>query len=237
MKNRRRRGNTGTARSVASQLMGLSLFIMLLAFFIVLNAISSYEESKAFPVMASLGNAFSTRLETWRMEEKPVFTKSNDSALNEGSTIEQLQTLFSAQIPGYKSIVDQGNGVMAVQLSLEAFEEAVLAVQTSGVSSPDKDFFLRTLVALVKTDYAGAPYRMDIVLNINENPANLENSQPQKLSSLMKRMGLVAGKIEKAGLPVKLMSIGIQKGQEETVELLFHRHIPFNPLGEDVNGR
>ena len=67
-RSRRRRGSAGTAKSVSSQLLGLSLFIMLLAFFIVLNAISNFEESKIKPVMANLSHTFAANMqqEWWR---------------------------------------------------------------------------------------------------------------------------------------------------------------------------
>ena len=57
--NRRRRiEDSGSGKSV--QLLSLALFIMLLAFFIVLNAVSTFEPNKVEPIIGSLESTFST---------------------------------------------------------------------------------------------------------------------------------------------------------------------------------
>lgn len=250
MRNRRRRGSTGTASSVASQIMGLSLFIMLLAFFIVLNAISTYEETKARPVMDSINYAFAARVMQENVNQRPSVTQSEDVSVNEGNTLERMKALFTSQIPSHEAVVSQRKGVMHIRLDFADFEAAVLAVGQRENLHQDNDsarflkgFFLPTLVALMKSGTTGATYRMDMVLNIADDPAALQNEQPQQLSAIMKRLGRMAEKIEATGLDTKLMSIGLQKGMDGKIELLFRPHIPFNPLGTgrelegDVNER
>ncbi len=245
MRNRRRKTGAGTARSMSAQLLGLSLFIMLLAFFIVLNAISSYEETKVRPIMDSLGEVFSSRLqEDERVEESPSVTEDESKSINEGSALDKMQALFKSQIPSHEAVVSNRKGVMYVKVPFDDFEEAILAVgQPSKVKKQEegeqaqflKGFFLPTLISLVDMDTGNIPYRMDIVLNVNENPARLQNRRPKKLAALMKKMGRIASKIEDAGLPTKLVSVGLQKGEEDMVEIIFRRHIAFNPLGPDEN--
>ena len=48
--------------SSGSQVLALGLFIMLLAFFIVLNALSTFDEQLARPVIASLERTFASRI-------------------------------------------------------------------------------------------------------------------------------------------------------------------------------
>lgn len=223
------------ARSMSSELMGLSLFVMMLAFFIVLNAISSYEESKLRPVMNSLDSAFTIHSAAEQQNAGTSVTQSEDASVNEGSALERIRALFTSQIPGHKTILNQRRGVMQVEILFADFEEAVMTLdqqdQGDEKAKDVKKLFLPMLVALMKTQAAGMSYRMDIVLNIGENPAEMQNRQPQQLAALMKRMAAIAQKIEAAGLPVKLISIGTQKGEEGTVELLFRPHAPFNPAG------
>lgn len=239
MKNRRRRGSAGTAKTVGSQLLGLSLFIMLLAFFIVLNAISSYEDVKVRPVMASLSYAFASRMLEQRVDENPSVTQSQEDSIHEGDTLERLKALFTAQIPSSEVAVSSHRGVMYVKLPFDDFEAAVMAVgQRNALNQQQesaqflKGFFLPTLVALMKTDKAGMPYRMDMLLNIDNNPAQMQNRQPKQMVTLIKDMGRIAAKLEDSGLSTKLVSGGLQKGEPGTIELMFRRHVPFNPLGD-----
>ncbi|MCB9996497.1 MAG: flagellar motor protein MotB [Rhodospirillales bacterium] len=222
---------------MSGQLLGLSLFIMLLAFFIVLNAISSYEETKIKPVMESLGYTFSSRMEAANIEDHPSMREDDDTSINEGDTVDRIKALFTAQIPSHEAVVSHTKGVMYMRLPFEDFEAAVMAVgQRNALDQKQESakflsgFFLPTLVALMKTDTVSAPYRMDILLNIEENPAQLQNQQPKKLSAVMKQMSRLAAKIEDAGLSTKLISTGLQKGRPGMVELLFRPHVPFNPL-------
>lgn len=240
MRHRRRKTGAGTAQSMSSQWLGLSLFIMLLAFFIVLNSISSYEAARVSPVMESLGYAFSSRFERIEAEESPSVTPDESESVNEGSSLDQLQALFKSQIPSHEAIVSHRRGMMYVKVSFDDFEQAVMAVGQRNVPEDQeentqflKGFFLPTLISLMSMDEDKAPYRMDIILNINENPARLQNQHPKRLAVIMKKMGHIAGKVEDAGLPTKLISSGLQKGEDGMVELIFRHHIAFNPLGSD----
>ena len=237
MRNRRRSGSTGTAKSMSGQLLGLSLFIMMLAFFIVLNAVSSYEESKVRPIMESLGYTFASQSMDKDIDDHPSQRENEDTSLDEGETIDRLQALFSAQIPSHEAVVSHRRGVMHVMVPYDDFETAVMAVgQRNALEQKDKNtkflagFFLPTLVALMKTDAVATPYRMDMLLNIEDNPAMLQNEQPKQLAKYMKNMSQIAAKIESAGLATKLISTGLQKGEPGMVELLFRPHIPFNPV-------
>jgi len=221
--------------------MGLSLFVRLLAFFIVLNAVSRYEEEKLRPVMQSLDSAFTLRYTPSESDMGPSLTDANESAAKEGGALERLKALFTAQIPGHEIVLNRRKGVMQVSVPLGEFEAAVMALATADDDRKPEGFkknFLPMLVALLKTQEAGMPYRMDILLNVAENPAGMQNRQPHKLGEAMERMAAIAIKIESAGLPVKQMSVGLQKGREGTVELLFRRYEPFNPAGaENADGQ
>ncbi len=241
MKTRRRKITTETASSMSGQILGLSLFIMLLAFFIVLNAISSYEETRVKPVMQSLETAFSSKVAD-RTDLRPSAREDLDTFTGDGDTLENLEALFSAQIPSHEATVSHSKGVMYVRVPFDDFEAAVMAIGQEDATEKTQDgtflnkFFLPTLVSLLKTEDVGTPYRMDIMLNIKGNPAYIQNQNPQRLSQIMKKMSLLSEKIENAGLPQKLLSTGLQKGEVGIVELLFRRHIPFNPLGPEKNG-
>lgn len=240
MRKRRRRSSTGTARTMSSQLLGLSLFVMLLAFFIVLNAISSFEETKVRPIIESLGYTFASRISQQTDDDRPSTREDEDTSLNEGETVDRIKALFNAQLPGHEAVISHRKGTIHIRVPLDDFETAVMALGQRNALDQKQEgakflsgFFLPTLVALVKTDRTGASYRMDMLLNITDNPARLQNQQPKQMAAIMKSMSRIADKIEAAGLPAKLISTGLQQGEPGMVELLFQPHIPYNPLGNE----
>lgn len=232
-KRRRRIIGGGTVVTLGSQLLSLSLFIMLLAFFIVLNAISSYEQTKVNPVVESISYAFASRLAAQQGDDHPSTGRSDETSSGEGDVLERMEALFTAEIPGAHTVVSQGRGEMYVRMPFDELEAAVIAAgRSAGSSGVKKTPFLPTLVGLMKSDAAGRPYRMDMLLNIDANPAQMQNEKPGELGASLKRISRIAQRLESAGLSPRLISAGVQKGKDGTVELLFRRHIPFNPLGE-----
>lgn len=220
---------------MGGHLLGLSMFIMLLAFFIILNAISNYEQQKARPVLRSIEQAFSTQITDYE-EERPSVAESPEKSSGEGDTLDRIKALFTAQIPSHKTVMNKKLGTMHISVPYDEFETAVLTMgqapaagQTGGEWG--QDFFLPAMVALVRDAQAGVAYRMDITLNIDGNPARVQRDQPQRMSVDMKRLSALTEKIEQAGLPRHLISVGMAEGKAGTVDLYFRPHIPFNPLG------
>ncbi|MBN8521067.1 MAG: flagellar motor protein MotB [Alphaproteobacteria bacterium] len=232
MKRFRRRRIRPLDHHVPSDLMSLSLFIMLLAFFIVLNAISSFEEKKAKPVMESVERTFSKQ--AIQTDVKPSPVPSPEKSIREGETTERLDALFNAQISDFKvqKTTPALPGVMTVVLPLDAFSSAIMTLGQEDLSRAsllpkDQVFFLPTLVSILKTDRQKTPYRMDMVFHLKGNPAWVQNQAPEKIRPLMNQASVISEKIQAAGMPEKLLSIGIEQGAEDTVTLYFRPHVPF----------
>ena len=93
MAQRRRRSISQSSSSgIGDKLPGLSLFVMLLAFFMILNSMSSYEKQKMENIMQSLDDTFASKI-TETGNDKPSITKSSDKQLGEGDTLEKIEAL------------------------------------------------------------------------------------------------------------------------------------------------
>ncbi len=239
MQRRRRRVNVGSSSSGSDQVLSLSLFLMLLAFFIVLNSISKFEETKIKPLLDSIEQSFSKDF-TPPENTNPSVQESETPSVDEGDVTEKLEALFKSQIPNYESASNKTKGTMHVRLPYSEFREAVMAVgqrtpqRTTGTESGQvmlKGFFLPALIALIRTDQTDVAYRMDIILNLGDNPPHLQNNNPQLAERSIKKMGEISKKLENSGLPTKLQSIGFGGGPEDTVDLVFRPHIPYDPTG------
>ena len=226
MHSRRRKIKHTEEKTLGGRLMGLSLFFMLLAFFMVLNAISTYEEAKSKPIMGALNYTFNTKVLPSE-EVMPSVSENEDvKSTGQGDTLERMKALFNGQIAG-ESAINKTRGELYIRVPFDEFNNAVIGVSQGKTGTK----FTSTFLSLMKNDEAGAPLRMDMLLGVSENPAAMQNDDPQRLARLTKDMSAIAERLETAGLQKKLISTGVQKGDDGIVELIFRRHIPYNPLG------
>lgn len=230
----RRRITVQNQESAAGKLLALSLFIMLLAFFIVLTALSSYEETRVVPIFQSLEMAFASSLRD-SSEQKAAVSGKSEITTGEGTTLERLDALFRSIIPARDVVRNTRTGTLHVRMELETFERATSLLSLEQDFEQKKEdvrqtFILPALVALLRADREGEPYHMDVFLEGDDNPAELMNRNPDKAALEVKKAGVFAQRIEDAGLPQKLIAVGLQKGKSGMVELLFRPYVPFTPL-------
>ena len=235
IKKRRRRNQTVSGSSANSgQMMNLALFIMLLAFFIVLNAISSYEELKTEQVKRSIELAFSKDPDI--KEDMPSVRDDPARSLREGHTFDRLDALFESQIVSFESSHSKSLGVMMVRVPYEDFSKAIMTTgQKDLLQYPSRkatrgNFFLPTLVSLLRADIDGAPTRMEILVNVDGNPAQMQNQEPLKIGTTINTVGEFSQKLQTQGMPQKLINIGVSDGNPDYVDLVFRKYIPFSPL-------
>lgn len=235
---RRRRRNDSSSSSIKTgQLMNLSLFIMLLAFFIVLNSVSTYEKHLAEPILESLDETFSKDVQ--KRDISPSLKQDEANSVNQGDIYDRIDALFQAQIISYKKTISTNRGEMKITLPLQKFSQAVMAAgqkdltRMSTTRNARGNFLVPTLVSIIKSEQKDITYRMDILLHTSDNPAKLQNQNPTKMAALMKRGSALTAKLEQGGFSQKLLNIGVQKGNEKNVTLVFRRHTPFSPMVEE----
>lgn len=219
-----RRRSQDTPPQGGTLLLNLSLFLMLLSFFIVLNNVSSFEESKYQPILQSLRTTFAANALS-RDGTGPSVSSDPMQSINEGETSERIDALFRAQITGFKA-GKAGSGVMTVVLPLEEFDRALTSPDQIDVTRMEyggglQTFFVPTLVSLVRAQEQGTPYRMDMVFHTNDPPALLYNSDPRVLETQRRQSAAYADTLEKAGLPADLLGVGLMQGDPATVTLVF----------------
>ncbi len=117
--------NEGGETFGGSTLLSLSLFIILLAFFIVLNAISNYSEPKVDAVFDSIDLAFDTQIIANEFEDQ----SSDEREVNEdgaGDSMEDMQSMLRSLLPGLDiDLTDAPNSgqTMAIRMKKDQFEK------------------------------------------------------------------------------------------------------------------
>ena len=218
---------------MANQFLGLSLFILLLSFFIILNRMSNFEENKSLPVVNSLAVAFSNK-GAESNNPPSVAQDTTQASYREGDTLDRLQDLFRSQITGVDVKKNRLGTVMHVRVPLKKFEKEIMKqtpeLQGSVLEGAGGDF-APTLVSVLQTSNTKIPYRLDMILNVPASPAKLLNENPEEINARVKKVTAFAKRLEDSGLPKKLVSAGVGEGEEGTIDLFFRRYMPFNPLG------
>lgn len=212
LKNRRRLIRQSQSGGIAGQLLGLSLFIMLLAFFIVLNSISSFDAAKVKPLSDSLEQVFATTPVT----TTPLSLSLAQTDGKEPETLEQVEGLFRSRTANLQAVTSAQQGTMYIRLPRAEFEK-IISAPSSGVEPP----LLATLTSLLKTGEQEQAYRVEILYNLNDNPSRLANRKPAEMEAVIKAVAASAQKMESAGLPGQRLSVGLQKGNPDYVELVF----------------
>jgi hypothetical protein len=110
--------------SQGSVILSLALFIILLAFFIVMNAVSHYSSEKVDGAFSSLDDAFSQNI----LRVKEQFQNSDENAEPEkdkGDSLENIQGTLRAILPGLDMVLTSdanGGNVMAIRMKKDMFD-------------------------------------------------------------------------------------------------------------------
>jgi len=202
---------------------------MLLSFFIILCALSNYEEAKARPVVNSLSIAFSSKDNV--EELSPNVESDPIQSHRDGDALDKLRELFKAQISGLEVNENRLGTMMHMRLEQDKFDEILITPlsRAENLSSFDGDF-LPVLISLLDSQDS-ISYRMDVVVNVKEEPADLKQNEPELFESEVDKAASYANVMESAGLPQPLVTAGLRAGKPGFVDIYFRRYEPFNPVG------
>ena len=201
--------------------LNLSLFIMLLSFFLILNGISDFEKNKSYPVLNSLNITFASK--DTEDSVMPAAQAPEDNSSRSGETLDQVDALFRVHISSTQARQNRLGTEMHMRMDYDEFVQALSLSLREGLSG-DRQGLVRTLISLLDAQ-ANVPYIIEVVHNIGENPANLDNSSVRKAYEESKLPSLMT-RLQKAGMPSHLITMGIGDGQSDTVDLFFRRYQP-----------
>lgn len=211
---------------MANQFLALSLFLMLLSFFIVMNAISSFDESKVNPRLNSVSLAFS--MLATKENQMPSSAETLRAGAGSGDTFDGVKGLFEAHISGFQMSKNRMGTQMYVKVPVSEFEN--LISYSSGGLVENKGGFMPTFISMLRADKTNTPFRMDIFFNIPEDVSQYKLSHLDSYKIAVKKVSDYTQKLEDQGLPTHLLSAGMKKGDPAFIELVFMKHEPYDAL-------
>ncbi len=219
---------------MAGHIISLSIFTILLAFFIVLNANANFDYSRAGPVLNSLERTFAAGFQGNNMPKVSPIT-STDTSHKRGDAMTRLENVFRARIPGSTITRSSSRGTLTVQMPYDdirrQIEDSILTDGTTDIESPN---LLLTTIPLLNHEEPEKRIQMDIILNIQQNPGTLEplnnettDIEIAKHKNMYESISFFAKVFELGDLPTELINIGIQQGKADTVDIIFRPYKPY----------
>ena len=204
------------ANRFGALLSTLSLFIMLLAFFMMLNASSNFDDDRVKPVLQSLKETFTTRV--FRNDVGPSLSPDAELRSGEGhEAFKSLSSYFSTSFPGFTPQMIPTRGVFYLELPADQFEKKFFGSNKA---------LQKTLIEKM---WAYQQLQMEIWINIEQDPGVSSGDARDELRKRIDTLSAWATELEKQGLQKGTLTIGLQKGDPKKVIVLFHNYKPYAP--------
>jgi len=187
----------------------LSLYLLLFAFFIVLNSFSSFNEGRREAVISSVLDAFTTVISAG--------DSSNSSGLiSIGNQSREFQAavanIFGPSIPlANLQIVESGTR-MDIDVPIQVWFEG------DGLIVRDPLPMLDRIVATVSSPPEGFFYEIVLIAQI---PAEAKEALSRDMKKEIQRIGNIARELGNKGMPPNAISIGIESGDPRFIRVVF----------------
>lgn len=212
------RGSGGN--KTAGVMAMLSIFLLLLAFFLMLNTLAQFETTKTRAVLGSLNATFNIGNPAGPEHEFGSFVGKVGAAERlQKETGELLRTLFG--IDQYK-VIRIGN-VIAVDISTRGF----FVEKTT--PTPRLLVFASRLAGAVTPLPPGTELLTEVT--VRRGPGSLDEVSAVDLDLATRRSGAVVRAFERAGFPGELLTAGIAAGDPRSLRIEFRiTDTPLAPL-------
>lgn len=187
----------------------LSLYLLLLAFFLVLNSISTLEERKATVVQDSLTSKFGPYYPTTYTD---VFTSQYGDVVESAAPMNDVLTVFESHIPAVEVRLSQAGDVLELLMVPEA-----LFLSDAPRVRPAHRQLIDRIVAALSNPVPGYVYTAELMM---EGPSE-DGFLPESETLRVARAGDFARLLLSRGLPPSILSVGVREGPIPIAALTF----------------
>lgn len=190
----------------------LSLFLLILAFFILMVSISTFEEVKSNAVMNSLSSTFATVLPP--SGDPTDFTAKDGDIIAGQQFQDQVSDIFSAAMQVAKVEVVQPGETLHASFPVES-----MFAGDTGDLRPVALPLLDRLVAALSGSPLGLKFELEFIVGA---PETKDNALPVTQTLALARTGVFAREMSTRGVPPGHISVGIGPGDPGRVHLWFY---------------
>lgn len=192
----------------------ISLYLVVLAFFLMLNSIALINEQKSKAAVKSVNGSFSGKLNA------PTLQRDEQNSVPEGQDISlgEYFTMIKKYVEENIQITDTKMDLRAGTMTLTIPSRALFVPETAEIQGKAKPT-LQKLVANLSPPKPGAFIELVCILR---SPHFLDNVHDiyDQLDTF--RAAMFARTMVDFGMPAKTLSTGVTPGADDTVVLTFH---------------
>ena len=200
----------------------LSIFLLLLAFFAMLNTLAKFETTKTRAVLGSLNATFNIGNPSGREHEFGSFVGKVGAASQVHAELSQLlRTLFGV---GRYDLVRLGN-VVVLDIDADAlFADAVKP-------APALLVFTNRITGRVLPSPPGT--RLNLEVTTHRGNGNLDTVDLPQINVATRRAGAIVRAFERVGFEADQLVAGLAEGNADKIRIEFRvTDLPFAPLKE-----
>ena len=192
----------------------LGLYLLLLAFFAFLTAISNFEESKSRSVIESIASTFSSPLP---MGRGALIDSSEVATGIEGRKFQDdLTALFEESIPFARvSIIEAGRFMEVVFAAEDLFVSAGAAMR------PERQVLAKRLAAVLAGHPPDLRFEIEAIMGMREGLGVSDGEAPDT-GLAVGRAGVLARALHDAGSPPGSVAVGLEARAPGQVRLRFY---------------
>ncbi len=224
-------------------IMFLSLFLLLLAFFILLNTLSTFEEAKARQVIKSVTSTFKTELD--EKTKAQIFVSTLGAVPDAKEVMESIETLWVTAVPLTKVESLQDGSMMQLSMHVnDLFVGGAIAMRN------DRKNLLKAVSSALSARIEDSTIEMEFLMGVealerikttapqNVSPTNIEvpayDVNPEEIdlaefdedsrALAFARVSTVANKFSEAGAPPSAITIGLRHADPKQLRIRFYVH-------------
>lgn len=199
------------APSDAGTITFLSLFLLLLAFFILLNALSTIEETKTREVLTSVAATFRSVVDS--KTEAQILVSDLGPTPEAYEVLSALEQLWVTSVPITR--VDRLTGGQIMRLTLPVNE---LFLGGQSVLRADRDALIDSTALVLGRKPGTTLTEAQIVFEVEARPEMLSETGSRLAAD---RAGKIAAAFVKFGSPEERLSVGLQDGDPKQMQIRF----------------
>ena len=196
--------------SEGSQMTALALFVLLLAFFIILNGLSGFSEVKAPSVLSSVRVALGGLPELLQEKGAGLTQGRGKSIYGTGESLQAVAGAFNAEVPGVRATYSDKAGIFSMRMGISTFSQ-ILGLESGAVVDPR---FQELLAALGEQK----DYHMAVAL---QRPGGIPEGETGVVMDAY--LELWQERLRTLGMPPERLEIGYEPGQGGRVRITVER--------------
>ena len=186
----------------------LSLFLLLLAFFVFLNSISSFEKNKSYDVAKSVRANFANF--AGKGDDIDLIGKAKNDKIN-ANTVKILENTFNFVVPTIAVKQHQQTDNIEFKIPLKS-----LFVMSSGLPTKKSKVILNEIGGVLKLKMNKQPIKLEIFMGYRFLSSGLKLDEGVK-----SKVTFLVDALLQSGAPKGLFSIGLEPGNQEEIRFRF----------------